>query len=218
MDYNQFVHLQVRVHVLNPKSITMGQLYGEFDQQTHEWSDGILSALMREGVEDTTPDKKWYVFDGPVDAVWVETMNTLLDDNKKLCLTSGEIIKMAPTQTMMFEVQDLAYASPATVSRCGMIYMEPEALGIAPLIKSWLRSQEQQLPAALAGAFKATVQTLFDAWLEPGLQFLRKNLKEPVPTTDGHLASNLMKILYCMIAPFMHAESEAPQVRYLLCI
>ncbi|RKO93938.1 dynein heavy chain, N-terminal region 2-domain-containing protein, partial [Blyttiomyces helicus] len=206
---------KVRVHVLNPKSITMGQLYGEFDQQTHEWTDGILSCLMREGVEDTTSDKKWYVFDGPVDAVWVESMNTLLDDNKKLCLSSGEIIKMANTQTMMFEVQDLAYASPATVSRCGMIYMEPGALGIGPLVKSWFETQENLLPLQLAAVFKTDIQPLFATYLEDGMEFLRKNIKEAVPTTNGNLAASLMKILYCMLTPFMRAEGDGPPVDQL---
>merc|ERR1719428_830107 len=131
------VHQLTKIYFLNPKSITMQELYGSFNENTGEWADGLVAILVREAVMDPTPAKKWVNFDGPVDAIWIENMNTVLDDNKMLCLNNGERIKLAPTMTMMFEVNDLAVASPATVSRCGMVYLEFVHLGWENLIDTW---------------------------------------------------------------------------------
>ena len=193
----------IETTTVNPKSVTMGQLYGEFDENTHEWTDGILANIVRQCIEDERDTKKWVVFDGPVDAIWIENMNTVLDDNKKLCLVSGEILQLTSDMTMIFEVEDLAVASPATVSRCGMVYMEPTALGMKPLTTSWTNS----LAAVFADIVKP-IHSLFDALLEPCIEFIRKNCSEPVPTVDNNLAQSLMTLLECQLQPFIPREGR----------
>uniref|UniRef100_A0ABD2WRH4 Dynein heavy chain 1, axonemal n=1 Tax=Trichogramma kaykai TaxID=54128 RepID=A0ABD2WRH4_9HYME len=192
----------VHTYVLNPKSITMGQLYGEYDLGTHEWTDGILSTLIRDGSAATDDDKRWYVFDGPVDAVWIENMNTVLDDNKKLCLTSGEIMRLSPCQTMMFEVEDLRVASPATVSRCGMVYMEPQGLGIDPFIDCWIK----QLPGYLNEEHRQELSDLTYFFVIPGLQFLRANLKELVTSIDSGLVIAYSNVMNYLIGTIKYQE------------
>jgi len=112
------LYYPVEQYRLNPKSVTRGELFGYTNLLTNEWTDGLVSKLVNDAVNSERPQNlKWIIFDGPVDALWIENMNTVLDDNKTLCLNNGQRIKLPPTVTMIFEVMDLKVASPATVSR-----------------------------------------------------------------------------------------------------
>jgi len=178
------LYRDVKVTVINPKSINLGQLYGRRDPVSLEWSDGVLAAKFRKCSDDRTGRRNWLMFDGPVDALWIENMNTVLDDSKKLCLISG-IIMMSDLMNMVFETRDLAVASPATVSRCGMVYMEPGCVGWRAIIASWIVTltvfDEKQLEI---------IRKLFD-WLVPScLRFVMKQ-----KSYSNQMESNLVMTL-----------------------
>ena len=183
---------KVQICLINPKSMSTLMLYGSYDFASQEWIDGILADNYRKFSLDLTGDRKWIVFDGPVDAIWIENMNSVLDDNKKLCLMNGEIIKLPEKTNLIFETLDLDHASPATVSRCGMIYMEASSLGWRPLVTSWLKS----LPNLIDSRQKELLNDLIERFIDPSIQFVKiyKLKKFFDSITESHLVSSLIKL------------------------
>ncbi|KAJ9453409.1 Dynein-1-beta heavy chain [Diplonema papillatum] len=203
IENNRFINKST-IHRLNPKSISMGEMYGDINPATREWSDGVLSHIARILVDPTKsppPDRHWICFDGPVDAIWIENMNTVLDDNKLLCLVNGERIKIPDTISIMFEVQDLRVASPATVSRCGMVYMEPFYLdgGWLPLARSF---SETIVKTANFGPrwMHGRLMDLLQQVVPDTLTFLRKDCSEYIATIDSQLVMSLCKLMQAYVA------------------
>jgi dynein heavy chain, axonemal len=199
---------RARMITINPKSVTMGQLYGTVEM-SGEWTDGILSSRFRQLAQDTSEDRVWLVLDGPVDAVWIENMNTVLDDNKKLCLQNGDIIPMSKRMNLVFEVQDLAHASPATVSRCGMVYVEPQSLGWACLVESYIHTLPPYMKAGgSSGDLSTTLQSLVSAVMPGALEIVRKRTSSIIPQSASTLVASCIKLLASFIDSFDAAKAQ----------
>ncbi|KAF8845443.1 hypothetical protein BDN67DRAFT_1065300 [Paxillus ammoniavirescens] len=118
-------------YVIDPKAIHKDALYGTLDPTTREWNDGLFTHILRKIVDDVRGEsskRHWIIFDGDVDPEWVENLNSVLDDNKLLTLPNGERLNLPPNVRIMFEVEHLRYATPATVSRCGMIWFSDDVI------------------------------------------------------------------------------------------
>lgn len=156
--------------------------------------------------ESDKKERKWVVFDGPVDAVWIENMNTVLDDNKKLCLTSGEIIKLTSWMTMMFEVEDLSVASPATVSRCGMVYLETKQLGWFALVKTFILNLTERLDKQKE-VFTAKIKYA----LNGALAWTRRKGKFLVHQSEMTFVCTYLKIIGTYINHYSEEEFKIPK-------
>lgn len=103
---------------VNPKAVNLTHLFGEFDPVNMEWTDGVISSIFRRFSNiNSTKRFKWIIFDGPIFTEWIENLNTTLDDNRKLCLSSGEVLNLTQNTLILFEVGDLSHASPTTVTK-----------------------------------------------------------------------------------------------------
>jgi len=140
---------KVVTHVMNPKAMDKKLLLGNMDHDTREWTDGVLTASARHVVKEPGEVKCWIICDGDIDPEWVESLNSVLDDNHLLTLPNGERINFGTNVNFLFETDNLRYASPATVSRMGVIYMCDEDIDVQRLVNTWLRKQDDNSRAKL---------------------------------------------------------------------
>ncbi|KAK2964418.1 putative Dynein axonemal heavy chain 6 [Blattamonas nauphoetae] len=182
---------------MNPKSISVDEMFGCFSDLTQEWKEGLLSFFVQNAVMDDSPTKKWIIFDGPVDTLWVESLNTVLDDSKTLCLPNRKRIKLNPTVALLFEVENLDEASPATVSRCGMVYIDPAGLPWITVVQRWMQQLDDKLwPPSL----KEFTLELFEATL-PGLLDAVGKLKEDIHQPVLTKVQNVIRIMEAVLTP-----------------
>lgn len=193
---------------LDPKVISTNELYGYFTMPAREWKDGLLSKTMRSlgEVADTNP--KWLLLDGDLDANWIESMNSVMDDNKILTLASNERINLYPHMRMIFEIRDLKFASPATVSRAGILFIsDTTGYQWRSYYKAWVNNQSYDKDT------KEGLLKLFERYLPKTLSYLKKSCKFVVPVVDICLVISLCHMLESLLT----GEIKALEYWFVFC-
>jgi dynein heavy chain len=185
----------VSITTLYPKSIELDDLYGRTVQRVSDntLKDGLLpyhlKNLCSKQFEDGKALMKWLVLDGPVDTLWIESLNTVLDETKMLSLPSGYRINLKPDVKIIFEAENLQQATPATVSRVGLIYFEADKLGWFPIARNWLdrNKSNKDWYENIANWFERYVYGLLNELKEMRLNFIFNY-------HENHIIINLIRL------------------------
>ncbi|XP_071325394.1 dynein axonemal heavy chain 11 isoform X2 [Trachinotus anak] len=179
---------------LNPKAVDRDELFGLIHPATREWKDGLLSSLMREQANIYHLGPKWIVLDGDIDPLWIESLNTVMDDNKVLTLASNERVPLTASMRLVFEISHLRTATPATVSRAGILYINQQDLGWNPYVASWTDQRERQTE-------RAHLTILFEKYVPRCLDKMRNTFKTITPIPENSMVQTLCTLLDCLLTP-----------------
>eukprot|EP00501_MAST-03F_sp_TOSAG23-6_P000341 GSMAST32.ASY1.ANO1.348.1 assembled CDS len=166
---------------INPKAVQSHELYG-YISRTGDWEDGALSNVIRNIIRN-----KWVILDGDIDALWIESMNTVMDDNKVLTLVSNERIPVTSSMRLILETENMNNATPATVSRVGILYINAEDVGCS------LKCDDD----------KEYLTILCDRYILPILKMIKDNkLKPCVALSELNMVTTLCSILDALFATY----------------
>ena len=187
---------KITVQDMDPKVVSTRDLYGYTNMTTKEWKNGLLSHYMQTFSEQLTDGgPKWIVLDGDLDANWIESMNSVMDDNRLLTLANNGRIILKNYMKMLFEIKNLKFATPATVSRAGILYIsDDKGYQRKCYIQSWLRKFEKEYNTDVE-----FLTMLFEKYVEKIVDFLLKNCKFVVPISFFSMTTVLCKMLGALI-------------------
>ncbi len=133
---------------MDPKAVSSDELFGTLTK-TKEFKNGVLSSIIKNQSKETGKYKpihkmKWSILDGDIDPAWIESLNTVMDDNRVLTLVSNDRFPLTPSMKLLFEISNLKYATPATVSRAGVLYINETDIGWKPYFDAWIESHQKE--------------------------------------------------------------------------
>ena len=210
----------VKIVDVNPKVMDTQDLYGYINLATRDWKDGLLSTIMRDlgQIDDERP--KWILLDGDLDANWIESMNSVMDDNRMLTLASNERIPLKPYMRMIFEIRDLTYATPATVSRAGILYISTdEGFQWRCIIASWVKKlpTTEWLGADATPEVQKQLLELFEKYVPDSLRAMKKEMIALVPYFEAAVVGTLLRLLQGTLNKQSTSSPRSLECTFVFC-
>uniref|UniRef100_A0A665VXX9 Dynein axonemal heavy chain 11 n=1 Tax=Echeneis naucrates TaxID=173247 RepID=A0A665VXX9_ECHNA len=182
---------------INPKAVTTDELFGYLHPATREWKDGLFSSTMRELTSLGHDGPKWIVLDGDIDPMWIESLNTVMDDNK---------VKVHSFSLTSSNLNNINNERITTVSRAGILYVNPQDLGWSSYVTSWIDTREAQ-------SERANLTILFDKYVPYCLEQVRCNLKTITPIPENSMVQTLCSLLDCLLTE-ENTPADSPRELY----
>ncbi|CAG4940523.1 unnamed protein product [Colias eurytheme] len=131
-------------HVIYPKAVSRECLLGRVEPDTRQWIDGVISTIALQVSQQSADVWSWVVCDGDIDPQWIEALNSVLDDNRLLTLPSGWRVQFGQNVNFVFETHSMEHASPATISRMGIILLSEEDSCAEEVFNTWIQKADTE--------------------------------------------------------------------------
>ncbi|XP_076274081.1 dynein cytoplasmic heavy chain beethoven isoform X2 [Rhynchophorus ferrugineus] len=181
------INQKMKLYPLNPKSMSRKLLLGHTDQ-LNQWNDGVLTSYSAQVSGEASDVWSWIWCDGDLDPEWVESLNSVMDDNRLMTLPSGWRIHFSTNVNFVFETDNLVNASPATISRLGIVYLSAEDISIDDYIRAFLNTLSEESRLCIGDMVSENLKKAIDWVINDGETTLRRS-----PLSVTRTALSLLK-------------------------
>ncbi|WAR07684.1 DYHG-like protein [Mya arenaria] len=200
---------------INPLVVDESDLMFGHLNQNSDWVDGIFTNACRKANRNLS--KTWLCLDGPLNTGWADNFNSVLNSDKVLHLRNGDKLFLSDNINIIFETARLPEASPSTVSRCGILYIDKDVVGWKPIARAWL---ENRTPQEIHEKDEQRVlQRAFQKTLDPVINFVLNDAKPRVRLSEVGMFKTCLGLLAAMLADNIEIGGELHIERlYLFCL
>lgn len=165
-------------YVINPKAQTIPRLYGIKNEVSGDFEIGILAHYFQIANQPLfgKKERRWVLLDGDVDPIWIENMNSVMDDSKQLTLENKDRIFMQKYCNLVMESSNITSASLATISRLGMVFIDQNIIESEHIFLRWLNKKNNK-EYDWEDSAKENLKELYKKIIPPMLKYIFKGIK-----------------------------------------